>query len=381
MPAKPSLQLLRSLTDEHVLRALMAHRTLTRSEIAERTGISKPTISESVRRLSAAGLLVDTGERTTGRGRAGSYYSLDPGCGAALVVVIRSSGVLAQAVDPFGAVVAEARQALPRSLGRGAVARVLRRAVGTVRERVAALRCATVSVAGPVDRATGRLVRLPDAPFPIGALDPVAVLQGHVDGPVLVDNDVNWAARAERDAGGTGEWDDFGYLYLGEGLGCAIVADGEVRRGSHGLAGEIAHLISVSPDGSAMPLMEVFGRLGLYRTGSSAINTDAVLEAVGSGDAGADRVLHVLARAVCAALSAMIALADPSVAVIGGSWGSDPAVVQAIRQEMAGAARTLPIRAAGVADAELAGARATAICDLQDRIAGDAQAGRKARRA
>jgi hypothetical protein len=42
---------------------------------------------------------------------------------------------------------------------------------------------------------------------------------------------------------------------------------------------------------------------------------------------------------------------------------------------MAGAARTLPIRAAGVADAELAGARATAICDLQDRIAGDAQAG------
>ena len=50
--AKPSLDLLRSLTDEHVLRAFLAHGRLTRTEIAGLTGISKPTISESVRRLA-----------------------------------------------------------------------------------------------------------------------------------------------------------------------------------------------------------------------------------------------------------------------------------------------------------------------------------------
>jgi len=59
--AKPSLDLLRSLTEEHVLRALMDHRRLTRAEIAAVTGISKPTISEGVRRLVEAGLVVDTG--------------------------------------------------------------------------------------------------------------------------------------------------------------------------------------------------------------------------------------------------------------------------------------------------------------------------------
>ena len=78
-PVKPSLELLRSLTDEHVLRALMRRRRLTRAELAAETGISKPTVGESVRRLVNAGLVADTGQRTTGgrgRGRVGSYYAL-----------------------------------------------------------------------------------------------------------------------------------------------------------------------------------------------------------------------------------------------------------------------------------------------------------------
>ncbi|MGJ3559356.1 winged helix-turn-helix domain-containing protein [Streptomyces sp. INA 01156] len=38
--AKPSLEMLRALTDENVLRALMEEGRLTRAEIAARTGIS-----------------------------------------------------------------------------------------------------------------------------------------------------------------------------------------------------------------------------------------------------------------------------------------------------------------------------------------------------
>src|SRR3712207_1252320 len=98
-PAKPSLELLRSLTDEHVLRALLTERRLTRAEIAGRTGISKPTVGESVRRLTEAGLLRDTGERTTGRGRVGTYFALAENLGVALVIGLASEGVIAEAVD------------------------------------------------------------------------------------------------------------------------------------------------------------------------------------------------------------------------------------------------------------------------------------------
>src|SRR3712207_7150945 len=109
-PAKPSLELLRSLTDEHVLRSLIDEPRLTRAEIAARTGISKPTVGDSVRRLTEAGLLRDTGERTTGRGRVGSYYALAEDLGVALVMGIAPEGVVAEAVNVYGQVVARERE-------------------------------------------------------------------------------------------------------------------------------------------------------------------------------------------------------------------------------------------------------------------------------
>src|SRR3954454_14253820 len=104
----------------------MAQRQATRAEIAAATGLSKPTVSESVRRLSAAGAVVDTGARTTGRGRVGTYYALPPTTGAALVVGIAPEAIVAEAVDVYGEVVARSA----RSPGAGNVVRVLRRVAG-----------------------------------------------------------------------------------------------------------------------------------------------------------------------------------------------------------------------------------------------------------
>src|SRR6478752_7462433 len=228
--AKPSLDLLRSLTEEHVLRALMDRRRLTRAEIAALTGISKPTISEGVRRLVEAGLVVDTGERSSGRGRAGTYYSLSPSCGAALAVSITPHAVTAGAAGAFGDVSAASGVTLGREPGVGGVATALAEALATLGTGTAAdgrlPRLAVVSVADPVDRRTGRPVHLPDAPFLVGDLDPRSLLAAFVSGPVVVDNDVNWAARAEQSAGVGGaesRYRDFVYLYLDEGLGCAVV--------------------------------------------------------------------------------------------------------------------------------------------------------------
>src|SRR5918999_4562363 len=129
-PAKPSLELLRSLSDEHVLRALMSQRQATRAEIAAATGLSKPTVSESVRRLSAAGAVVDTGARTTGRGRIGTYYGLPGTTGCALVVSIAPEGIVAEAVDVYGQVVARSQTEVSRSPGAAHVARTLRHVAG-----------------------------------------------------------------------------------------------------------------------------------------------------------------------------------------------------------------------------------------------------------
>jgi predicted NBD/HSP70 family sugar kinase len=372
--AKPSLDLLRSLTDSCVLRALMSSRRLTRTELASQTGLSKPTVGESVRRLAAAGLVADTGARTPGgrgRGRVGSYYALANDIGVALVLSIAPSGVTAECVDSYGDVIARRELGIDRPARPARVAAAIEAATTQVRDATGApCRLAVVSAADPVDRGSGRLVHLPDAPFLIGELSPVELLSPYVSGEVIVDNDVNWAAQAER-AASTAPLDNFAYLYLGEGLGCAIVGDGEVRRGHAGLAGEIAHLITAGATGQAIPFTEVFAELGLRHSGSTAINVSALLDA-----AATDTTRNTLGQAISGVLAAIVALADPELIVIGGSWGSQPAVLDAIAAEFQHHPRHVPYRAAALtAEPSLAGARGHAVARLRSAIVAMAKPG------
>jgi predicted NBD/HSP70 family sugar kinase len=368
--SKPSLALLREMSDEAVLRALMDSPRLTRAELAVLTGLSKPTVGEAVRRLELAGLVRDTGERTSGRGGVGTYYALAADVGLALAVSIAPQGVAVEVLNAAGGVTGRVVEPVRRPARPEAVTAVLSRAAQTAlgdrRARVAA-----VSAADPVDKATGELVHLPDAPFLLGAMSPAATLAPLVDGPVVVDNDVNWAARAEQAArAGTGHPDaagDFVYLYLGEGLGCAVVTDGQVRRGHRGLAGEIAHVPVPGPDGLAMPLIEVFGRLGLRHAGSTAIDVGRLLAALSASDGTA--LARALAVAVGGVLDAAVAFADPAFAVIGGPWGSAAPFATQL-------AAVLPARPRGTRtappsvkdDPSLAGARAAAVRSLRDDL-------------
>ena len=372
-PAKPSLELLRSLTDEHVLRALMQARRLTRADLATRTGLSKPTVGESVRRLTEAGLLLDTGERTPGgrgRGRVGSYYALAGTAGSALVASIAPDGVVAESVDAFGDTVASAREGLSRPARPAQVSAALLGAATRVQRQAGpGPRLAVVSAADPVQRGSGRLVHLPDSPFLLGELSPAETLAPLVGGPVVVDNDVNWAARAEREHGGAASLDDFAYVFLGEGLGCAIVSHGEVSRGYAGLAGEIAHLVTTGPHGQATRLIEVFGELSLRRAGSTAIDADRLLRAVSGQDAAAAGVRRALGQAISGVLAAIVALADPGLVVVGGSWGRHPVVLEVISSAFARLPRHVPVRAAALTDQpSLAGARSDAVARLRSAI-------------
>jgi predicted NBD/HSP70 family sugar kinase/DNA-binding transcriptional ArsR family regulator len=376
-------------TDERVLRALMEHRRLTRAELATEIGISKPTATESIRRLTERGLVADTGERTPGgrgRGRVGQYYALaDPG--TALVVSIAPTGVVAELINAYGDTLTRASRPLDRPAEPAAVVTALQSVAlvsgtpqavtptqgtafpgtparpvnGGVATRpaappssVARPRLAVVSAADPVDRASGRLVQLPDAPFLVGSLDPVAALSSYIDGPILVDNDVNWAARAEPASA------DFAYLFLDEGLGCAIVSDGTVQRGRSGLAGEISHILTAGVNGRATPFIEVFGALGLRQPGSSAIDVARLLAAP-AGDRS------VISRAIAGVTAAIVALADPAEIVLGGAWG--PPFLLNIIAAVAGTPRPLPIRPATLtAEPSLTAARQDALTRLRSLI-------------
>jgi predicted NBD/HSP70 family sugar kinase len=105
-----------------------------------------------------------------------------------------------------------------------------------------------VASPGPIDLEEGTVV---DPPLLLGwhrvpLRDALAAATGL---STLVDKDVTSAAVAETWAGGPSGAGSFIFMYMGTGIGCGIVLNDEVVRGTSGNAGEIGHIV-VDPGGA-----------------------------------------------------------------------------------------------------------------------------------
>ncbi len=67
------------------------------------------------------------------------------------------------------------------------------------------------------------------------------MLGSRLDVPVFVDNDANVAALAEHRYGAGRGYDNLIYATLATGIGGALILNGQLFRGMHGMAGEIGH--------------------------------------------------------------------------------------------------------------------------------------------
>ena len=272
--------------------------------------------------------MADTGERTAGgrgRGRVGTYYALAD-VGAALVLSIAPEGIHGQWVDAHGGTVFRAQQDIGERPAQIRCHRAARRRHRRQQESDAPPRLAVVSAADPVDRSTGRLVHLPDAPFLLGELDPVEVLGPYVGGPVTVDDDVNWAAGRNGTPRPRGPCGISPTSISTTAWAARSSATERSRRGYGGLRRRgRAPRHGAGPQGRAIHLIDIFGELGLARAGSTAIDVDRLLTVISGERAQADAARHTLGRVVGGVLAAVVALADPELVVIGGSWGTHSA--------------------------------------------------------
>jgi predicted NBD/HSP70 family sugar kinase len=95
-------------------------------------------------------------------------------------------------------------------------------------------------------------------------------------------------------------------------------------------------------------------------------------------DDQAIRTRDALGQAVSGVLAAIVALADPGLVIIGGSWGRHPAVMEAVSSAFARLPRHVPVRAAGLTDqASLAGARSDTVGRLRSAIVAAAHPARR----
>jgi predicted NBD/HSP70 family sugar kinase len=233
--------LLRVLNDRAALDLLLGGEMLTRAQISEYTGVSKVTVSQMLARLEERGLVAIAGEQAGGRGPNAALYSVVPSSAYVAGLYVDFDLVSAAVADVTGRRVAEVSGNPngtddPVELVRGTI----EQACASAGIEVTRLSALVIGSPGVVDPRTGdpRLaVNLPA--WHEGALD---ALTDAWHKPVVIENDVNLAAMAERADGAAAGADDFVLVWLGVGLGLATILGGRLHRGTAGAAGEIGYL-------------------------------------------------------------------------------------------------------------------------------------------
>jgi predicted NBD/HSP70 family sugar kinase len=332
-PGTPSL--LRELNDRAALELLFASGPMTRAQLGEHTGLSKVTASQLLARLEERGLVEVAGELAGGRGPNAALYGVVPSAAYVAGLHVDLNGVSAGVADVTGrelAVVSVDPNGGqdPVELVRGAVAAAAR-SVGVSPD---ALRSLVIGTPGVLDPQTGDPRLAVDLPaWHEGVL---AALRADLGRPVTIENDVNLAAMAERATGAAAGTDDFVLVWMGIGIGLAIVLGGRLHRGVGGAAGEIGYLpvpgvplpqdVSHPATGAFQSLIGAQALVPLaagygFTEASAGAAVRAAHEAASAGAERGSAFLTELAGRVATGVASICVVLDPGLVVLGGEVG------------------------------------------------------------
>ena len=172
---------------------------------------------------------------------------------------------------------------------------------------------------------------------------------------VMVENDIDVAALAERAHGHGRNVDSFAFVSVGTGLGMGLVLGGKLHRGAHGAAGEIGYMPfseghgadvedarqrgSFEAASTAAAVVRAASRAGVSRRASRRKKSSARPP---DGDAGAAAIVAEEALLVAKAVCAVITVVDPDLVVLGGGIGQAPGFMAAVQVNLASMAPVLP---------------------------------------
>ncbi|MET9392276.1 ROK family transcriptional regulator [Streptomyces sp. NPDC006624] len=355
-------RVLRAMNDRAALDLLLEHGPLSRTRIGKLTGLSKPTASQLLARLEAAGLVLATGTTAGRPGPSAQLYEVNPASGHAAGLDVTPRRILAAVADITGRTVGRFELPTPgRRTGTPVVRQVTDaldgavKAAGLTRDDVRRL---VIGTPGAFDPATGRLRYASHLP---GWHSPTLLeeLAAALPMPFEYENDVNLVALAEQRLGAARGHADFVLLWNEEGLGAALVLGGRLHRGWTGGAGEVGFL---PVPGAPLVRQVTRANSGGYQelAGSQAVprlarelgiadippgsHTEAaallLARAAEDGDDAHRALLRAYATRLATGLASLVSVLDPELVVLSGAAltsGGEAlrALVQAELEELA----------------------------------------------
>jgi predicted NBD/HSP70 family sugar kinase len=346
-------RLLRELNDRAALELLIGEGPLTRAQIGERTGLSKVTASQLLSRLEERGLVEVVGEQAGGRGPNAALYAVVSAAAYVAGLEVGPHGVTAGIADITGCIIAQVtvdpnNADDPVAVVHSAVSKACRSA----RVALSRLSAFVIGVPGVVDPRTGDIQFSFDLPtWHEGVLEG---LKTDLRRPVVIENDVNLVAVAERAYGAAQGAEDFALMWMDRGVGVAVMLGGRIHRGISGGAGEIGYLpVPGVPLPEGVTESMAWGKPALAGGFGSLVGADAVLDLARSHGfaepgsatecvlaAAADEerggaFLDELAIRISYGVASVNIVLDPGLVVISGELGRAGGEALATRVERA----------------------------------------------
>ena len=349
-------QLLRALNEQLLLRHIRQLGRCSRAELARLSGLSKPTVSLALANVERSGLVQEAGQRTGVPGRSAVLYEIRPQAGYVLGLDIGHQYLRGAVADLTGEVIARSAVRTRASSTRGRVAELIGLAdelcadAGITRSSVTQTVIGTPGVYDPRRNA----IALAGVLAGWGKPAVLADLRAAFGQQLVVENDVDAASLAEREHGHGREVRTFAFVWIGTGIGMGLVIDGNLHRGVHGVAGEIAYMPisagqgsdpedarrrgTLEAAGSAAAVVRAARRSGMR----GSVSARRVFEAAAAGDERAAAVVADEAALVARAVCAIVTVVDPELVVLGGGIGQAPGFAAAVAAELRKLAPVLP---------------------------------------
>jgi predicted NBD/HSP70 family sugar kinase len=352
--ARPPL--IRAMNEQFLLGHIRNLGPCSRADLARLSGLSKPTVSLALAALERAGLLRVAGQRTGLPGRSSRLYEVRPEAGFVLGLDIGHQYVRGALSDLAGGILASSSARSRASSGHGRVAELVRladelcSAAGVSRPDLTQTVIGSPGVYDPRRNSMALTGGLPGWDRPAV----LAELRAAFGQSLVVENDVDAAALAERAHGHGKATDNFAFVSVGSGIGMGLVVGGRLHRGMHGVAGEIAYLPMSGGQGSDDDDARRRGRLEAAASASAVVraarragmrgpvSARRVFEAAAAGDERAAAVVAAEAELVARALCAVVTIVDPALIVLGGGVGQAPGFAAAVTRQLEQIAPVMP---------------------------------------
>ena len=237
----------KKLNKNRIFRLIYNSDKISRQEIADRLGLSLPTVNQNLKMLMEDGLIEYVGNFTSTGGRRAQAITIDNNARKAISVNIKADYINVDVVGLKGQIIYSMAVKAHFSKSSAYIEKLtdaVRHAVDYVGADADDILGIGITVPGILDDEKQILISAP--PLKAKNYDFTKLISA-IDYPVVVMNDARAEAYADHWFNGNPE-DEKIYIMLGEGVGGAYINASAIRNGVHNRGGEFGHMV-IHPGG------------------------------------------------------------------------------------------------------------------------------------